>query len=273
MIRKGVSFFLYILLGLSAIGGIGVIADLGGKSAASAPTSDAAVMQAIAEQFVEIYMTVDNNQEERQTRLASIAPDAALVVSKFMKEEQIVETVVANEPFFSNGRAIVTVETWVSTFREVVDENEKAVRQKVLRNFSVYVYLNKDAEGRYFVNGLPIIHESSLAQSTTRMMDESLIATRDAMMPTLNAVVPALFNGTINEVVNYLIDQPTIRDYTGEFEFQEIQNVWVRETEKNKYVVDVDVKVTDKVLQSEQYFRLNTRMVLDDGKYYVEFVG
>ncbi|MFD0591071.1 conjugal transfer protein [Paenibacillus sp. GCM10027627] len=273
MIRKGVSFLLYILLGLGAIGGIGVLTNLGGDSVGSVQTNDTASMKAIAEQFVEIYMTMDNNQEERRTRLSSIAPDAALVVSKTMKEEQTVETVVANEPFFSNGRAIVTVDAWVSTFREVVVENDKTERQKVLRNFSLYVYLSKDADGRYFVNGLPIVHESKLAQSTTRMMDESLIATRDAMMPTLNAVIPALFNGALNEVANYLTDQPTIRDYTGDFDFQAIENVWIRESEKNKYVVDVDVKVTDKVLQSDLFFRLNMRMIFEDGKYYLEFVG
>jgi hypothetical protein len=273
ILRKLTSAFVWVLIALSALGGIGFVANIGKPTASGGGAlGEYAEARALAEQFTAIYLTVDEHADDRRMRLAVIAPDASPLSSKAVKESQQVEGVYAGNVYHSGARTIVEVEAWASTMKDVEVEPEKLERQRVLRHYQLTVYLEKDGQGKYFVSGLPIVREQQLPKSSERVMDEELVATRDAMMPTLQAVVPAVFKGDMHPVVNYLADETSINLYHGEFEFVAITNVWVRESAENEYIVDVDVEVRDSLLRNTQYIRLNTVMKMIEGKYYLERV-
>lgn len=268
-VRRITSVLIYIALAIAVYAGLMQLFGSNSKEG----LQDFTKIETIAENFVKIYMTIDEHVEERKERIAWIAPHAASHLTQSSgSTQQNVELVKALRPTFSGDKAVVEVDVWTVTTKEVIEDDEKKMRD-FPRRFMVTVIMEKDHMGGYFVSGLPLIRESELVYARELRLEDRLVPVKNQMMPVLTAFIPKLFTGDTSEVSNYLTVDAYVNTYNGEYEFLDISNVWINERSKQEeYVVDVDVKVTDVLLQRPVYLRINMILILKDGRYYVSHV-
>lgn len=239
----------------------------------TAVVPDYTYVQSVAENFVRAYMTVDATAESRMKELELIAPDASQHMGKASTAAtQKVSLAKAHLPSFSGSKAVVDVDTWTLARKEVINNDKKEIVE-LPRRFMVTVILEYDGDKGYYVTGLPLVKIQETATVKPQEENSSLAAIRDEMMPVIKSVIPGVISGDIASIANFLTKDTSINAYKGEFQLVKIGEVFVKQSDRNKYIVDVNVQVNDPAIEGTMDVRINMIFVQKDGKFYVQQVS
>lgn len=271
-IRKLTGWLTWVLLILGCIGGIGVLTKPFNSSAQQS-SPDFTKIEALAEQVVRLYMTVDSEKDTRSVQLAKIAPEASkYVVASENDNKQIVDQVKSRRPYFSGSKAVAVVDAFTLAVKPNKDKQVqvqgKELTAFISRQYEVTVVLEPDNKGNYYATGLPLIRPVELQSAQPASEDTNLSEVKDAMMPVLKASIPGLLSGNMIEIQNFLAKGSAVKPYQGEYEYKALDRVWLRQN-GDQYIADVSVKVRDILLDTSFFIRLNMVLVQQEGKYYI----
>ena len=299
IVRNSVSVLLWMLIIISAIGGFDRVQGFWGEDE-SPVYRDYPYIKGVAESFADIYMTVDNNVQERQQQLSKIAPDAANYVPRSIAGSEVVTSARASTPSFSGKHAIVPVEVWTKASIPVdedtgeslaelnlkSDDQNKATKkidtkdERIIhqtRRYELKVILKTDGNlDQYYVSGVPIIHRKDVAEGQRRQEDTSrnVRESRQQIHSVITSAVPKLFQEDLTDINNFVTDRAVINSFSSKYKFEEIEEIWIKQgDELNRFTVDVVVKVLDTESGSERYLRVNSSVVEKDGRFYIDNVS
>ncbi|BFH18252.1 hypothetical protein J6TS7_20620 [Paenibacillus dendritiformis] len=270
--RKATSIFLYVLIGLAAIGGINVIIGWFNPSATSPDWTKA---QVAAEQFTRLYLTADDQLEQREAEVSRLAPGVTKLMASSKETKQTVSSVRARQPYWDvSGQMVIEVDAWVLAQKKGLDpQTKKQVIEWIPRKFLVSVRMSMNEEDPfkgYAVVGWPKVWEQNVGDTKQRIIDDQLNEVRESISPLVRAVVPLLYKESKHGIENFLLEGTETKSfYSKNMEAPVVKEVFVSDL-GGSYFVEVKVLLKDKLLGTQLIDRVNFEVIEKNKKYLVK---
>ncbi|CAH8248465.1 conjugal transfer protein [Paenibacillus melissococcoides] len=271
--RKATSIFLYVLIGLAAIGGLNVVFGWF-NSQPIAP--DWTKAQVAAEQFTRLYLTADDQLEQREAEIMRLAPGVTKLMASTKESKQTVSSVRARQPYWDvSDQMVIEVDAWALAQKKGLDpQTKKQVTEWIPRKFLVSVRMavnEEDPYKGYTVLGWPKVWEQNVGETKLRKMDDQLNTVRESISPLVRAVVPLLYKESQHGIENYLLEGTEPKSfYSKNLEAPAVKEVFVSSLEGGSYFVEVKVSVKDKLLGTQLIDRVSLEVIEKDKKYFVK---
>jgi len=285
-VRKLTSWLLLLLIVLGALGGIQLL--IGSNNGGNPEYTD---VQSFAEYVAKLYITVDQNAQQRKEQLQIIAPSLAEVVSNSQETQQWVQHARAGEvDNYAANRYTVSVETW-AVAKKIEKQNKKPESNNSNSSNSIAVSDAKKEKGPHFiprrykmdfditgepstgfmVTGFPKIREVPLESKELPVIENAI--DEKIILPVIEATFPSIFKGgDLDSISNYFTDDASIVPFPGGYKFQKVLSTQIYKAGKKEYRVLVFVKVQDPLTDVSFGQKVTTDMVEKNGKYYLQNV-
>lgn len=269
--QRATTVLVWILISLSALGGINSISRMFEKNIIEQEV-DYTSAQALAEQVVKVYLTVDKDSfNEKQQMLKEIYPILYSSINSQRPIEgnkQIVEQVAALQPILlKDGIMRIPVDTWATVITDKKD--------MTIRHLLVSVDIFQDEQGRVVAEGLPIVELIDAAKipptNNANMVAEE---EQNRMFPVIeNFLKNYLSADNQSKIQNLLMDNAVVFPLSGLYTFNTIKELKIEDTGSAHYLAKINVEVVDPVIKTTMVVRINITFVNQGGRYFISSVN
>lgn len=271
MIQKFINRAVWVLILLSALGGIASIVRLFGS--VEEVDMRFASEQALAERVTMSYLSYDNERVKEKIEQLSMYPDE---ISKQLAVTsdavQSVLSVTALEPIELNeNRLKVPVDTWVLVTKKK-DEKETELST---RRLLVTVFLRKDGDSSTIL-GLPVIEPKQAEKATMHDRIGESVKTEEQSI--IEPVVKAFLNDYYSStdplaLQNSLAAGVTIIPMSGQFEFLELKSGEYFSQGEDQYFAVCHVLIKDPVLDITLLTQVRIGLAKVQEKFYISSIN